>query len=123
MWLSRKFGSRQKESAETGTVAIGGSSTIKTASTVLAENVQNYAPYGYSAFAPCGEEILLISSANGNAGAGTKMSDESINEGEISISSKGGARIVLKNDGSIQINGFVFTADGKIKNAEGQVVL
>ena len=123
MWLSKRFGYEKKESAETGTVAIGGSSMLRTASTVLAENVQNYAPYGYSAFAPCGEEILLISSANGTAGAGTKMKNESISEGEISIRSKGGARIVLKNDGSVEINGFVFTADGRIKNAEGKVVL
>lgn len=63
MWLSKRFSNAEKITAESGTVSVGGGSVIKTASTIQSEEVQNYAPYGYSAYAPDGEEILLINSA------------------------------------------------------------
>ena len=124
MWLSRAFKSTgiQSFAAEKGTVAIGGSSTLKTSSTMQSANVQSYAPYGYSAFAPAGEEILIINGAEGGVGAGTKMSDDTLAEGEISIKSRGGAVIRLKKDGTVEINGFVFTRDGAIKNPKGETV-
>lgn len=122
MWLSRAFKSTYSLAAEKGTVAIGGSSTLKTSSTVQGANVQSYAPYGYSAFAPAGEEILIINSAEGGVGAGTKMSDDALAEGEISIRSRGGASIRLKKDGTVEINGFVFTSNGVIKNPKGETV-
>ena len=123
MWLSRAFKSTRGFAAETGTVAIGGSSTLKTSSTMQSANVQSYAPYGYSSFAPAGEDILIISSADGGIGAGTKMSDDALDEGEISIRSRGGACIRLKKDGTVEINGFVFTKDGTIKDPKGETVV
>ena len=51
---------------------MGGSAAIKTAATIQSEEVRNYAPYGYSAYAPDGEEILLINSAGGTAGQAPK---------------------------------------------------
>lgn len=122
MWLSRAFKSTRSFAAETGTVAIGGSSTLKTSSTVQSANVQSYAPYGYSSFAPAGEDILIINSAEGGIGAGTKMSDDALDEGEISIRSRGGACVRLKKDGTVEINGFVFTKNGAIKNPKGETV-
>lgn len=123
MWLSRSAAGGNSRTAETGTVAIGGSSVLRASATVQADRVQSYAPYGYSAFAPSGEDILLISSADGTAGAGTRMKDEELSEGEISITSLSGGRIFLKSDGSVQINGFIFTADGEVKNSKGETVL
>lgn len=122
MWLSRAFKSTRSFAAETGTVAIGGSSTLKTSSTMQSANVQSYAPYGYSAFAPAGEDILIINSAEGGVGAGTKMCDDALDEGEISIKSRGGASVRLKKDGTVEINGFVFTNDGAIINPKGETI-
>ncbi|MDE6723527.1 MAG: hypothetical protein K2J55_04950 [Eubacterium sp.] len=122
MWLSKKFGKTDSNFAETGTVSVGEGSVIKTVATVQSEDVQNYAPYGYSAYAPDGEEILLINSAGGTAGAGTKMKSENISSGEISITSIGNAKIMLKKNGDVEINGFVFTKDGKIINQKGEIV-
>lgn len=122
MWLSKTFKSTQSSAAERGTVSIGGSSELKTSSTVQSVNVQSYAPYGYSAYAPGGEEILIINGADGSAGAGTKMKDDALKEGEISIKALSGACIRLKNDGSVEINGFVFTPGGSLKNSKGEVV-
>lgn len=122
MWLSRKFGTAQKETAEAGTVSIGGSSVLKTVSTVQSEEVKNYAPYGYSAYAPDGEEILIINGRDGAASPGTKMKDEALSEGEISIKSAGGAQILLKKNGNAEINGFVFTQDGRLLSPGGEVI-
>lgn len=122
MWLSKKFGMTDHIFAETGTVSSGGESVIRTVSTVQSEAVQNYAPYGYSAYAPEGEEVLIINSAGGTAGAGTKMKNEKLSSGEISITSIGNAKIRLKKNGDVEINGFVFTKDGKLKNQKGEIV-
>lgn len=122
MWLSQRFGNAEKIAAESGTVSVGGGSVIKTASTIQSEEVQNYAPYGYSAYAPDGEEILLINSAGATAGAGTKMKNENLSVGEIAITSIGDAKIFLKMNGDVEINGFVFTKDGKLKNNKGEII-
>ena len=122
MWLSKAFKSTQSFAAEKGTVAIGGSSTLNTSSTMQSASVQSYAPYGYSSFAPAGEEILIINSADGGVGAGVMMRDDALDEGEISIRSRGGACVRLKKDGTVEINGFVFTSDGVIKNPKGETV-
>ncbi|MDE5669888.1 MAG: hypothetical protein K2I14_00265 [Eubacterium sp.] len=122
MWLSKKFGRADNAFSEIGAVSVGGGSVIKTASTIQSEEVQNYAPYGYSAYAPDGEEILLINSAGGTAGAGTKMKNERLSMGEIAIASIGNAKIMLKKNGDAEINGFVFTKDGKLKNQKGEIV-
>ena len=122
MWLSKKFGKTDPVFAEAGTVSVGGGSVIKTASTIQSEEVHNYAPYGYSAYAPDGEEILLINSAGGTAGAGTIMKSEHLSSGEIAITSIGNAKILLKKNGDVEINGFVFTKNGKIQNQKGEIV-
>ena len=123
MWLSRKFGRAEMNADETGTVSFGGSSVIKTAATVQSEEVQSYAPYGYCAYVPDGEEILLINGTGGTAGAGTKMKSDDLSAGEISLKSIGNARIALRENGDVEINGFVFTGDGKILNKKGESIL
>ncbi len=123
MWLSKKFNEKQSFAAEKGTVALGGSSTLRLSATAQSFRVNCYAPYGYSAYAPDGEEILIINGSDGSAGAGTRMKDETLKEGEISIISDSKGCVRLKNDGSVQINGFIFTLDGKIKNSQGEIVL
>ncbi len=123
MWLSRRFGGVQQTAAEKGMVSVGGNAVLKTVSTVQSEEVQNYAPYGYSAYAPDGEEILIINSTGGAAGAGTRMKQDLLQAGEISITSAGGAKITLKNNGDIELNGLAVTLKGEIKNSEGEIVL
>lgn len=124
MWLSRTFSKNtHTDAAETGIISIGGNSVLKTVSTMQNEAVQNYAPYGYSAFAPDGEEILLINGSGGAASCGTKMKDEGLMEGEVSLKSGGGAEIRLKNNGDVEINGIIITKKGVIKNSDGEVIL
>lgn len=124
MWISKKYASRgSSAAAETGTVTIGGSSSLEAASTVHAREICHYAPYGYSAAVPKGEEILLINCSAGMASAGIRMKDDNLEPGEISICSAGGAGIVLKKDGSVHINGVTFTKEGAVINADGEMIL
>ncbi len=123
MWLSKKFGYKYETAAETGTVAIGGNDAVKTVSTVQSERVVNYAPYGYSSSPPKGEDILIINGTGGSVSAGTKMANEYLREGEVSVKSKGGAKILLRNDGVVQINTLLISADGKVFNSGKEVVL
>ncbi len=123
MWLSKKFNNPYMSVSEVGTVTVSENATIDALSTISSKEVQNYSPYGYSFSVPTGEEVLLVNSSLGTVGAGIKMKNENLSAGEIAISSIGGARIVLKTDGTVNINGLVITKDGSLLDKEGEVIL
>lgn len=123
MWLSKRFNNPKISVSEVGMVTNSNNSIINTSSTVSSNGVLNYSPYGYSFSAPTGEEVLLINSSLGTVGAGTKMKNQNLSSGEVSISSIGGAKIVLKNDGTVNINGIVITKDGRLLNKKGEVII
>ncbi len=123
MWLSKRFNNPKISVSEVGMVTNSNNSIINTSSTVSSNGVLNYSPYGYSFSAPTGEEVLLINSSLGTVGAGTKMKNQNLLSGEVSISSIGGAKIVLKNDGTVNINGIVITKDGRLLNKKGEVII
>lgn len=123
MWLSKKFNNPYFSVSEVGTVTISENATIDALSTVSSKEVQNYSPYGYSFSVPTGEEVLLVNSSLGTVGAGIKMKNKNLSSGEVSISSMGGANIVLKQDGTVNINGLVITKDGSLVNKEGEVII
>lgn len=122
MWISKRYSVAEKSAAEAGTVTIAGSTSLEASSTVRAGEVLNYSPYGYSASVPRGEEILLLNGSSGAVSAGTRMKDSGLDAGEVALSSVGGAKIILKNDGSVEINGVVITKDGSIISTDGEVV-
>ncbi len=123
MWLSKRFNSPYVSVSEVGTVTNSNNSIINTSSTVTSNGVLNYSPYGYSFSAPTGEEVLLVNSSSGTVGAGMKMKSQNLSSGEIAISSIGGAKIILKNDGTVNINGIVVTKDGSLLNKEGEIII
>ncbi len=74
------------------------------------KNICCYTPWGVVCVPPKGEEILLFSVDGLAACMGTRMQRPSypLEEGELSLFSKGGASILLKNSGEVIINGRVF---------------
>ena len=60
-------------------------------------------------------EVLIVNSASGAAVAGSKMKTQGLAQGEVEIRSLGGARILLKNDGSVVINSLVINRDGEFE--------
>lgn len=117
MWLSRRFNAGAQSAAESGVVTLSENGVTDASSSLPARNAGCYAPYGYCAAVPVGEEVLVINGASGAAVAGAKMRASGLEQGEIELRSRGGASIVLKNDGSVVINTLVIDKNGNI--AEG----
>ena len=118
MWISRMLArSYESEKAQSGYVSMSAGGELEVGSTVNARGIKAYSPYGYSAAVPVGEEVILIPSAEGQAILGTPESSSSLSQGEVEIASRGGARILLKNDGTVIINGhYVINKEGEATN-------
>lgn len=105
MWISRKLAqSREEARAETGKITMNGENGAEAQSSAKSRNLHCYAPYGYCAKLPPGEEVMLIDTALGQAVLGAKAESGALENGEVAICSAGGAKIELKNDGSVVIN-------------------
>ena len=117
MWLSKVISKPRGETiAESGNVTIASADSIEASATVNCRNLPNYAPYGYTSVAPVGEEVVIVPSTRGQVALGTKAVPSQLQSGEVCISSKGGAKIILKNDGSVIINSLVINKNGVIDN-------
>lgn len=58
---------------------------------------------------------LFVYARSGAAVTGSKMKMQDLAQGEVEIRSLGGARILLKNDGSVVINSLVINRDGEFE--------
>lgn len=115
MWLSKMMkDSDYEDRAEIGSITLSGN-TLEAESSVSVRELTAYSPYGYSYIPPVGEEIMLLPSADGKAIIGSKLKMKKIKSGEIEISSKGGAKILLRNDGTVVINSLEISKEGVIK--------
>lgn len=74
-----------------------------------------FLPYGFCSYAPSDEQALVIPTNCGEVAVGYKMKPQAIMPGEVTLFSKGGAYITLKNDGSVIINGLTITPQGTIE--------
>ena len=117
MWLSKMVSKNTSASrAQKGNITISGSADVEALATEGARKITAYTPYGYSSAAPVGEEVAVIPSDDGKIALGTKCKDAEIESGEVMITSLGGAKIILKNDGSVVINSTVIDKNGVIHN-------
>ncbi len=66
-------------------------------------------PYGIVSVPPTGERAVVLPLDDGEVGLGVIAKNMGLAEGEVMLYSKGGASIVLKNDGRVLINGQVMT--------------
>lgn len=111
MWLSRKLTQQEKQnvaSADTGTVTIDGGE-IAVCSAGEDRNVRLALPGGFFWRPQSGESVLVIK--GGAFGEepfiiGTVRTGGTLPAGEICIApAKGNAKILLHNDGRVEING------------------
>lgn len=117
MWLSKMIGKSTADNrAQKGSVTISGSSDLEAQYTAGAKSMQAYTPYGYTSAAPIGEEVVVIPSSDGEVALGTRCKASELQSGEVMISSLGGAKIILKNDGTVVINSMVINQEGAIEN-------
>lgn len=106
MWLTRQF--EQKAGAQVTSGEVSGGETL----TVTSESVhiapQLLLPYGFSSTPPSGNQAVLL---NGMCAGVAAVQDSRLEEGEVCLYSAGGAEILLKNDGTVVINGQVFAKE------------
>lgn len=107
MWISRyvtgnSFG---MDGASVGKVSSVGSKVSVSASNDHM-SVPTAAPYGIAYVPPIGSRSLVLPTDSGAVCMGViGAPDEGLEQGEVMLYSAGGARIVLKNDGRVLING------------------
>lgn len=116
MWMSKKITlSQNGEIAEKGKVTLS-ENQIEAGATVTRRNIDCYSPYGYQSVPPVDEDVLMLPSNDGSVVLGTLNKCNDVESGEIKIVSKGGAYIILKNNGDIVLNGLVINSGGVIQN-------
>ncbi len=65
-------------------------------------------PYGVVSTPPVGEKTVVLPTKKGDVCLGVYTNDSTLQPGELMLRSQGGASIVLKNDGTVLINGKVY---------------
>lgn len=107
MWLT-SFLNKEKHIP----TAIKGSITASQTKKVQVDGATQYrdvavvAPYGIAYVPPVGEGAVIVPFEGGKACVGVVADiSHKLNRGELMLYSQGGASIVLKNDGSVLING------------------
>lgn len=107
MWISRYMTSNSfsDERPGVGEVrATGEKVSVSATSEHLA--IPLAAPYGICWVPPVGERSVILPTASGDVCVGVvTAADPDLSEGELMLRSRGGASIVLKNDGRVLING------------------
>lgn len=106
MWLSRIIReSGTAPQAEPGKITLSGNGVLEADATRSSRNVKLCFPYGYAAGVPAGAEVMLLPAVDGVLAFGTETAGSLPAPGEVTITSRGGASVALKNDGTVVING------------------
>lgn len=110
MWLMNYItkNSIALPSAVKGGVKSSNSSSIAVVSSGEHKSLKSCLPYGIASVPPTGECAVVLPLDDGEVSVGVVAKSKQLEEGEIMLFSKGGASIVLKNDGRVLINGKEF---------------
>lgn len=72
------------------------------------KGLKNVAPYGVISTPPVGAAAVVLPLSDSEVCVGVLCNNERLEPGELMLRSKGGASILLKNDGFVYINGKKF---------------
>lgn len=103
MWLTRQFEKKTGAKVTSGEVSDAKTLTVTGESVHVAP--QLLLPYGFASTPPSGHQAVLV---DGMCAGVAAVQDSRLKEGEVCLYSAGGAEILLKNDGTVVINGKVF---------------
>ena len=109
MWLARQMieAKRRQPAAEASYLAEGGGAE----GTNQYRGVELTAPWGIEYAAPDYARATLVTTHEGTICVGTVLQASGLlKAGELRLFSRGGAEILLRNDGTVSINGQVFQA-------------
>lgn len=110
MWLMSYItkNSIAAPSAEKGELSVNAVSGTAVASSGEHKGLELCFPYGVVSVPPNGERAVVLPLDSGEVGLGVIAEGHALEEGELMLYSKGGASIVLKNNGKVLINGREF---------------
>ncbi len=91
--------------AEKGKVNSSNSNSLGVVSSNQYTALKQTAPYGIASVPPNGENAVVIPLKDIHLCLGTICEDRQLQPGELLLFSKGGAKILLSNDGKVYING------------------
>ena len=115
MWLVSYITNRSLSapSAAKGELTADDAGGMAVASSGEHKELEFCVPYGFSSVPPQRERAVVLPLDDGEVGMGVLRADGSLEEGEVKLFSAGGASLVLKNDGSVQINGTRVLVNGR----------
>ncbi len=108
MWINEYVSGRsfQKEGAAAGEVRSAGQGSVSVSGTREYHGLPLIAPAGIAYMPAVGTQTVVVPCEGGAVCMGViAPPPESLEAGELMLYSAGGARIVLKNDGKVLING------------------
>ncbi len=110
MWLLDYVtkNSFQKDDISCGDVTSSNMGVVAVNSSLEHRDVPIVAPFGVAYNPPVGEKSVVLPLQDGRACVGVIAPYKMLEPGEVMLFSKGGASIVLKNDGTVLINGKVY---------------
>jgi len=107
MWLTSFLNKeRSAKSATKGSITASEQRKVQVDASTQHRDVAVVAPYGIAYVPPVGEGAVVVPFDGGEACVGVISEVPlKLSRGELMLYSQGGASIVLKNDGSVLING------------------
>lgn len=107
MWITTAMSKRSSSKpASKGSVTASNNQNVEIESSAQHKDVPVVAPFGIAYVPPVGQDAVVIPFEGGEACVGVlSPCNNEIQRGELMLFSAGGASIVLKNDGSVLING------------------
>lgn len=97
-----------KPDPECGDVTTSAFNTVGVNTALELRELPLVAPFGVVSRPPVGERAVVLPLEKENVCLGVYANDSTLQPGELMLCSKGGASIVLKNDGTVLINGKVY---------------
>ncbi len=106
MWLSDRTGSKNRSGAFLAAVVYSDGAGVQLSDTQGGTAGTQFLPYGIISVPPKGARAAAVEAGGRVCVVGIESGTEMYLEpGEIGLYSAGGASLVLKNDGSVYING------------------
>ena len=113
MWISRNINNNtNSKNPFVANVLNSNGSEVNVSALEKIENIPNTTPFGILSVPPRGAKAVVVPVGESAAVCGIVSQNKfSLQEGELALFSTGGASIVLKNDGSVVINGKIFEGE------------
>lgn len=110
MWLTEYMtkNSMSTKNAVRGNVSSAKNNKLSVESSCEHKQIRTCVPYGMASVPPVGESAVVLPLEDGELSLGIIAKSHNLAEGEVMLFSKGGASVVLKNDGRVLINGKEF---------------